>query len=136
MTPITQTYDGKSYTFSTTLAVLNTVLTADALSEAFRPDTSDIAAVWLRAKGPIGGPNGFAAHTQSQWANTLAASPPAAMSQVPVSQIRAVIAAALAGGGLTTEQPVDTAERIHKNQNSRDVDLLAAAIVLAAIAAG
>jgi hypothetical protein len=93
--------------------------------------------LWGPGSGYPGSPwLGELAPTQSWWADTLAASSPAAMSQIPVSQIRSVLSAALAGGGLTTEQPADVAERILRNQNGRDVDYLAAAIVKAAIAAG
>jgi hypothetical protein len=120
MSPVTYTQDGRSYTFSLTAAALNSVLTTDALTEAFRLNYPP---------GITGAP------TQSMWADTLAASSPAAMSQIPPSQIRGVLAAALTGGGLTAEQPADVAERILRNQNGRDVDYLAAAIVKAALAA-
>jgi hypothetical protein len=137
MAPITFSQDGRTYTFSLTLAALNGVLTADALKEAYRPNANNYGEAWQRITGgPIGGNNGFAPPTQAWWADTIAASSPAAMSQIPVSQIRSVLSAALAGGGLTTEQPADVAERLLRNANGRDVDYLAVAIVKAAIAAG
>jgi hypothetical protein len=139
MAPITFTQDGKTYTFSTTLAALNSVLTADALNEAYRPNSITQGEAYQRFVGPgTGAPAGSstAAPTQSWWADTIAASSPASLSQIPPTQIRAVLAAALAGGGLTSEQPADVAERLLRNANGRDVDYLAAAIVKAALAAG
>jgi hypothetical protein len=139
MVPITFTQDGRTYTFSLTVAALNSVLTTDALSEAFQPNAYTQGEAYQRFVGPgTGTPAGmiFTLPGAAWWADTIAASSPAAMSQIPPVQIRAVLAAALAGGGLTAEQPADVAERILRNQNGRDVDFLAAAIVKAAIAAG
>jgi hypothetical protein len=139
MAPITFSQDGRTYTFSLTTAALNSVLTTDALNEAYRPNAITQGEAYQRFRGPgTGAPTTMmivAPPTQSFWADTIAASSPAALSQIPPVQIRAVLAAALAGGGLTAEQPADVAERILRNQNGRDVDLLAAAIVKAAIAA-
>lgn len=139
MSPIAFTQDGRTYTFSLTLAALNSVLTTDALNEAYRPNAFTAGEAYHRFRGPGSGtPTGSSTVpvTPSWWADTIAASSPAAMSQIPPSQIRAVLAAALTGGGLIAEQPADVAERILRNQNGRDVDFLAAAIVKAAIAAG
>lgn len=141
MTPITYSQGGKTFSLSLTLAALNSVLTTDALNEAFRPNAFAGAEAAHQFRGPGSGYPGSPwlgelAPTVSWWADTLAASSPAAMSQIPPVQIKAVLAAALAGGGLTTEQPADAAWRLHFNQNGRDVDLLVAAIVNAAIAAG
>jgi hypothetical protein len=120
MAPVTYSQGGKSFTLLLTTDALNSVLTTDALTEAFRPNYP---------------PGITSAPTQSLWADTLAASSPAALSQIPPTQIRAVLAAALAGGGIDTEVPADAAWRLHHNQNGRDVELLLAAIVKAALAA-
>jgi hypothetical protein len=121
MAPITWTFDGKSFSLLLTTAALNSVLTAVSLAEAFQ----------LNVKSEADRSN----LTQAMWADTLAASSPASLSQIPPNQIRDVLAAALAGGGLNTEQPADAAWRIHQNQNGRDVELLVAAVVKAALAA-
>jgi hypothetical protein len=72
--------------------------------------------------------------TQTQWAAMLAAADPAACSQIPPIQIRAVLQQALVGGGMDAQTATDTAERIVRNQLNRSVDYLAAQIVQAAIA--
>jgi hypothetical protein len=127
MTPIVQTIDGQSLTFALSTDALNSVLDSAALSWAFWPQL-ETASEWG---------HGGVTFTPSQtlWANVIAAAEPAAVSQIPPIQIRAVLQQALVGGGQDAQTASDTAERILRNQVNRSVDYLAGQIVLAAIAA-
>lgn len=108
MTPITRTIEGRPYSFLLTSAALGALNAASVeVAQAFR-----------------------------QWASAIEASSPAATSSIDPKQIRAVLAAALVGGGMDAQTATDTAERIHRNQLNRAMDFLAAQIVKAAIAAG
>jgi hypothetical protein len=126
MSPITQTIQGQSMTFLLTSAALNSTLDSNALNWAFWPQ-QETASEW-------GGGEPTFTPTQTQWAVTLAASDPAACSQIPPAQIKAVLQAALVGGGMDDATATDTAERIVRNQLNRSVDYLAAQVVQAAIA--
>jgi len=133
MTPITQTVQGTSYTFTLPLASLNSILTADALAQAFRVNSCSVDDAMHRANWKAStGQQLQSVPTSSNWANAVAGS----SLRMPVEQIRAVLAAALVGGGMASATATDTAERIVSNQMNRDVDALCATITTACIAAG
>jgi hypothetical protein len=129
MTPITQNVQGQSLTFMFASADLS------SLFPSFYSSNSAIVAVSTGSTYWAGESNHEL--TPDIFVGLINGRPPAEISDCPVTKIRAVLATALVGGGMTPESAaVDTAERILRNQNSRDVDFLAAQIVAAAIAAG
>jgi hypothetical protein len=119
MSPIT--YQGLSFVLP--LAAMNAVLNADALNQAFC--TQAVA-------HQSASPTQWSTPTASMWASSLSAR----NRDVPADQVRAVLAASLVGGGMLAATAAGTADRLYAGQFDRAVDQLAAAIVLAAIAAG
>jgi hypothetical protein len=127
------------FTFSiASLATLAAVLDSDALAVSFSPQSRNWEEAWQRCGNPfaLGSFPSPVKPTVALWASVLAASPPASMSQIEPEQIRAVLALALQGGGMAASTAVDTADRLHRNQNGRHFDFLAAQIVNAVVAAG
>jgi hypothetical protein len=128
MTPIVD--NGQTYLIAS-LATLATVLTPAVLAADF--SSLDRGISEMRAAGRYTGGGGiFNGHTAGQWAAVLAST---ASSIDPVT-VRAVIALALQGGGMTAAAATDTAERLCRSQLNRHMDLLAATIVQAVVAAG
>lgn len=74
--------------------------------------------------------------TAETFCQRIEASGKAACAQVERDQIELVISLALQGGGTGALTSYHQAKRIVANQNGRQVDLLAAQIVRAAVAAG
>lgn len=135
MSPIS--YKGFSFQIAS-LAALSAVLTADALYDAFGPQWRSYGEAGQGPKppydtsaGPVAGPVQPGAQT---WANVIAASGPAASSQIPREQIRDVLTLALT----TTNTPnaFDVADHLLQVQLSRSAELMCSQLVLACIAAG
>jgi hypothetical protein len=73
--------------------------------------------------------------TPDRWCQEIERAGSASMAQVSQDQIRQVISLSLQGAGMDASASHDKAWQIVANQNGRQVDLLAARIVRAALAA-
>ena len=130
MTPIVTRVAGKGpFTFLLAKADLDSLLDTAALGIAFLPQTFTTREARTHPGWTAGG--GYAAFTKKLWANMLRDQ----ANFVP-EQVRAVCAAALVGGGMAAGPAADVANTLARHQIDRDVDLLTAQVVLAAIAAG
>ncbi|MGA9010793.1 MAG: hypothetical protein WB495_28860 [Xanthobacteraceae bacterium] len=146
MTPIVRTIDGKDHLFA-----LNMPALVDPVFGIF-PEQNDGSAFYRAKPKWIRKHDGRATRiTPDVFVSAMAGTPAATASDVPRNVIKKILAAALhygAGGGAPRaavgERPqLDSypatypiAERMLKDQNSREIEFFAGEIVAAALAAG